>query len=196
MGHIKRVLIDLDDTTCQFRQGYIDLVNELFGTQHTLAEISMDYYCDLAIKLTKAQQSQVWQAINKRGWSQSLQPMPGAVEAIQRLKSRYEVAFLTKQSLSSETWNYDRYRWVKKWFGAELAENIHFTRKKHAVCGDYLIEDHVENCKAWLVDRQLRSKHPARVILYAWPYNEYHDICSTKASRLPDWPSIVKAFGC
>jgi 5'(3')-deoxyribonucleotidase len=196
VSYVKRILIDMDDCTCQFRQGYVDLVNELFGTEHTLEEVSIGWDCDKDLKLSRSQKSLVWRTMNSHGWAQTLKPMPGAIEAIKRLKVKYEVIFVTKQLVTSDTWGYDRYRWIKKHLGAKFADDLHCTRKKYSVDGDYLIEDNVVNCEDWLADRKLRSKHPARVILYAWPYNENHDLCATKATRLPDWKSILKSFGC
>lgn len=185
-----RVLIDIDDTAGQFRLGYLDTVFNLHGVKIDLASCLSTWDIDNTLQLTQWQINAVWKAINSPGWNQQLLPMPGAVEAIDRLARKHEVMFVSKPLKSSATWESDRRKWVRKYFGVKLSNSLHQTGQKHAVDGNWFIEDKPEYAEAWTADRQKYSRRRSQAILYAWPYNE-----SSTLLRLPNWRAIVDYIG-
>lgn len=186
-SHKQRVLIDVDDVAAQFRRGYLDTVFRLHGVRIAMDTTLKTWDIDHTLQLTQPQLNAVWREINSPGWAQRLEPMPGAVAAIEALASRHEVMFVTKPLRSSDTWESDRRKWVRKHFGVHLSECVHQTGKKYAVDGNWLIEDKPEHAEQWIADRMEHSRRRCQAILYAWPYN-----ASSKFTRLPDWPSIVQ----
>ena len=183
---MKRVLIDVDDVAAQFRRGYLDTVMRIHGINIDMSTTLSSWDIDHTLQLTRQQLNAVWREINSPGWAQTLEPMPGVLEAVVNLSSRYEVMFVTKPLKSSDTWQSDRRKWVRKWFGPAMSENVVQTGKKYAVDGNWLIEDKPEHAEQWIADRMEHSRRRCQAILYAWPYN-----ADSKFTRLPDWPSIV-----
>lgn len=183
-----RVLIDVDDVCGQFRRLYLDTIRELFGVEITLDQSSRDYDVDKFSPLEEWQKAQVWRVINSQGWATKMEPMPGAVEAIQRIAQHHQVSFITKPLKSSPTWGADRRRWISRHFGPKLAEKVHSTSAKEEVDGNFLIEDRLSYCEAWSEDRREHSKRKFEAVLFAWPYNEHRP---ERFKRFPDWKSIA-----
>jgi 5'(3')-deoxyribonucleotidase len=186
----KRFLIDVDDVTAQFRTAYLQTIARLYPSlQVDPASCIEEWDVDKIVPLEKWQKDAIWHEINSPGWCYDMEPMPGAVEAIKILAYNHEVSFVTKPLKTSPTWGYDRRRWIHKHFGPKLADNLHNTAQKYAVDGNYLIEDRIEHCDAWLADRAEHSKRKHAAILYAWPYNEHTPI---RHVRMPNWGAIIR----
>lgn len=203
MRHPRRVLIDVDDVTGQFRLAAIQLANRMFNLDVRLATCTAWNINEMFPMLSKRQLDYLWEAIESPGWAQEMLPMHGAVAGILRIAAKYEVAFVTKPLKSSMTWGYDRRMWIAKYFGEDLAENLNSTGMKYAVDGDYLIEDTLTHVAEWLADRNQHSKRTFKAIIYAWPYNEIDTPerqrlvhLMDRCVRLPDWYSIVNYLGC
>lgn len=193
---MKRVLIDVDDVTGQFRRAAIELANQMFGLNVDISQCVAWNVEEMFPTLTEDQIVQLWEKICGPGWGQTLLPMPGAVEAIDRIARKYQVAFVTKPLKLSPTWCYDRRLWIAKYFGEVLANSVHNTSMKYAVDGNYLIEDTISHLVEWLRDRKEHSRRDFKAIIYAWPYNEAHPIETQYHVRLPDWPSIEDYLEC
>lgn len=188
-----RLLIDIDDVSAMFRYRFMQLVNEIHGTNLRYENCQGYWEVSKAMGLTERQAAPVWRAVNSNGFAQTLEPMPGVQEAVERLAQHYEVMFVTKPLRSSPTWVYDRTHWVKKHFGVALSKNIHSTGAKYAVDGNVLIEDTPSHAVAWLADRIEHSRRNCYAVLYAWPYNE--DQGQHSFPRFPDWPAITNHIG-
>jgi 5'(3')-deoxyribonucleotidase len=74
-----------------------------------------------------------------------LQPMPGALDAIEQLKDHYEIYFL-----STPMWNIpeslmDKRLWLEKTFGDFAKKRLILTHRKDLNIGEYLIDDRLKN---------------------------------------------------
>lgn len=187
--NLKILLIDVDDVTAQFRRKFVDMANNILGTEISFESSLHCYEIEKGMNLTKAQNSKVWVEVNKKGFASSLDLMPGAGDAVENLSKKYEVMFLTSPLKSSDTWVSDRRRWMRKHFGRVLEDSIITTKSKFAVDGDYFIDDRPEMINKWTSERLRRcgSHSTPKPMLYAWPYNE-----GTPAPRFRSWEDITK----
>ena len=76
--------------------------------------------------------------------------IPGALEAVDRLKEKYDLYILSSSPWENPTALGDKLAWVKKYFGGDGQENIFFRKVifssvKHLNRGDILIDDRTAN---------------------------------------------------
>ena len=79
-----------------------------------------------------------------------MDPMPGAIEAVDKLKEKYDLYILSSSPWENPTALGDKLAWVKKYFGGDGQENIFFRKVifssvKHLNRGDILIDDRTAN---------------------------------------------------
>lgn len=79
-----------------------------------------------------------------------MDPVPGAIEAVDRLKEKYDLYILSSSPWENPTALGDKLAWVKKYFGGDGQENIFFRKVifssvKHLNRGDILIDDRTAN---------------------------------------------------
>lgn len=79
-----------------------------------------------------------------------MDPVPGALEAVDRLKEKYDLYILSSSPWKNPTALGDKLAWVKKYFGGDGQENIFFRKVifssvKHLNRGDILIDDRTAN---------------------------------------------------
>ena len=79
-----------------------------------------------------------------------MDPMPGALEAVDALKEKYDLYILSSSPWENPTALADKLAWVKKYFGGDGRENIFFRKVvfssvKHLSQGDILIDDRTAN---------------------------------------------------
>ena len=79
-----------------------------------------------------------------------MDPMPGAVEAVQKLRERYDLYILSTAPWNNPTAWCDKLNWVKKHFGGDkdspFYKRIILTHHKDLCHGDYLIDDRPHKC--------------------------------------------------
>lgn len=79
-----------------------------------------------------------------------MDPMPGALEAVDALKEKYDLYILSSSPWENPTALGDKLAWVKQYFGGDDQENIFFRKVifssvKHLNRGDILIDDRTAN---------------------------------------------------
>jgi hypothetical protein len=75
-----------------------------------------------------------------------LDPVPGAVDAVDALKDDYELYIASTNPWDNDEGAREKLWWVKSWFGGSGPENpfykhVIFTHHKELLRGDYLIDD-------------------------------------------------------
>jgi len=78
-----------------------------------------------------------------------MEPMPGALEAIEALSKHFELYILTTAPWKNPSAWTDKAQWVQKYFGAEECSVFHkrliITHRKDLNTGDFLIDDREKN---------------------------------------------------
>ncbi len=84
------------------------------------------------------------------GFFALMDPIPGAFEAVDALKEKYDLYILSSSPWHNPTALGDKLAWIKDNFGGEGRDNIFyrkaiFSSVKHLSLGDYLIDDRTAN---------------------------------------------------
>ena len=108
------------------------------------------------------------------GWCSAIDPYPGAERFVAELRTLGDVVAVTAPLGCCPTWESERREWLR----CRGIHDVVSTRRKDLVYGDVLIEDKVENLRAWYD----RSQRDAYGILVQHTYN-----------RHADWPTCVPA---
>lgn len=74
-----------------------------------------------------------------------MQPIPGALEAVQLLAKNYDVYILTTSPWNNPTAASDKVEWVKKYMNGIFHKRVVISHHKELCIGDYLIDDNAKN---------------------------------------------------
>ena len=100
-----------------------------------------------------------------------MKPMPGAIDAVNVLKDKYDCYILTTSPWDNPTALQDKHNWVRKYFGDIFYKRSIFSHHKN-LCfqsGAYLIDD--------------RTKHGAD------QFGDHH--IHFGSEKFPDWESVL-----
>jgi len=104
-----------------------------------------------------------------------MKPVAGAVDAVQKLRERYDLYILSTAPWNNPTAWSDKLNWVKKHFGNDEGDVFYkrliLTHHKDLCHGDYLIDDRPDKCGV--------GKFAGEVIHFG-------------SSEYPDWDAVVK----
>lgn len=125
---------------------------------------------DVFKPLTVVQRVAAWEKIVQPGVVSGMQPMPGALAAVQALEGMADVHVVTTAPDVAVFpfaihWHRERLEWLHRVFGIE-ADRVTFTKQKHLVRGDVFIDDRPQNVRRWA-----RANPEKRAILFGAPYN-------------------------
>ena len=108
-----------------------------------------------------------------------MKPMPGAVEAVRKLRERYELYILSTAPWKNPTAWCDKLEWVKRYFGGDESD-VFYKRlilshhKELCLChGDYLIDDR---------DNKNGTEK----------YNDVGKLILFGSSKYPNWDAVVE----
>jgi 5'(3')-deoxyribonucleotidase len=138
---MKRVLVDVDGVLADFVAKYLQLVHEVTGKQFTHEQVT-EFDIGKALGLTPEQSGAVARGV-LTGFASMLEPLPGAVEGLRRLREISEVYIVTSPWNKCETWMSERERWLRVHFDFPHSHVLHGSAK-HLVRGDILIDDKTE----------------------------------------------------
>ncbi len=145
----KRFLTDVDEVLADFQTPALGIIERLFGQRLTPYDFEV---WDVFSLFDKEQKEAIFAEIAKPSFCRSLEPKPGAVEAIRELRGIADV-FAVTSHFPSSTWVHERDEWLHDLFGFERHHVIH-TSAKFMVIGDALLDDNPSHIQAWM------SEHP------------------------------------
>lgn len=127
--------------------------------------------------LNKDQLDFMYKLWDSDGFVKTLDPYPGAVDAVRNLRKIANVHVLTSHWDSSKSWVQDRTWWLQEHFGFN-SKQVTFSHDKHAWWGDLFVDDHIKNVGPW------SAKWPDSIaILWEQPYNQTMEF----PNRLNNW---------
>lgn len=74
-----------------------------------------------------------------------MDPMPGAIEAVNKLAKVYDVYILSTAPWNNPSAWSDKLEWIKKYFGMTFHKRIILSHHKDLLRGNYLIDDSEKN---------------------------------------------------
>lgn len=122
-------------------------------------------------KLTDEEREQYKNNIDEApGLFALMDPIPGAIEAVQLLAKRYDVYILSTAPWNNPTAASDKVEWVKKHLNGVFHKRVIITHHKELLIGDYLIDD--------------RSKNGASEFKGEWIH--------FGSEQFPDWDAVLQ----
>jgi len=117
---------------------YLDMDGVLVDFESALSQLAKDKYVNYA-----------GQYDNVPGIFALMEPMPGAIEAVEKLRRKYDLYILSSSPWENPTALGDKLAWVKKYFGDEkdslFYKKVIFSSAKNLSRGDILIDDRTAN---------------------------------------------------
>ena len=103
-----------------------------------------------------------------------MDPMPGAIKAIQELNQHFDLYILSTAPWYNPTAWYDKLEWVQRYFGSEkdsiFYKRLIISHHKNLNRGDFLIDDRRKNGA---------DQFEGELIEFGSP-------------KFPDWPAVVE----
>lgn len=175
-------MLDVDNVLGDFHQAAADAMTHLFGRKVT----QQDLPCwEVTEKLSDPKErSLIWKTMRGRGFCSNIPVVAGAQAAVQKLQSLADVYFVTSPMVGSVGWVHERTGWLRKHFGVSL-DHVVFTRAKHVVLGDMLLDDHPDNLEKWA------EAHPTGLAML-WERHYNKDAGFRKARQWDDVIDVVQ----
>jgi len=187
-----RVIFDIDGVSADFSGYYLELARKIAGAPQDDLRFSKEnqvtYEFRDYLPLSPDQFDLIEEDLLLRpGVAQRLPVLPGAVEGITRIAAIAEVGFLSTLGglgTRSQTWCYDRLRWVEAVFGKELREKVILGKPKEWVPADIFVDDKASNMRRWL------AQNSGLGVLWKQAYNA-KDV-PQRALRMDSWSLLYE----
>lgn len=154
------LLLDVDGVLSNFCKGLLEAI----GSDKTEEDITeWNLFAVIEPELVQTAKD----VMNNSDFWLGLDPYPEAISSFSHYRDNSEeIYFVTSPWVTCYGWEHARRAWLKYHFSAD-ASSIIFTRAKHLLRGDTLIDDNYEYALEYLTDNPLSD-----VYLYTRPYNE------------------------
>lgn len=147
---MKRIYVDMDETLCNFRKGVTDNI------------------------LAPANKTEEQFPQSRLGFFLLLEPIEGAIEAMNKLQKKYDVWILTRPSFYNLHCYTEKAIWVRKHLGYEMQKKLILAGDKSLLIGDYLIDD---------TDKDGQDKFVGKLMLFG-------------SETYPNWEVVLNELGC
>jgi 5'(3')-deoxyribonucleotidase len=178
---VLRLGVDLDNTLADFTKNSFSRFEKEFGIRlkpKDWERISTGEFARYLSSITDISYEDVkqwiYEEMDKPGFFFEQDPVDGFYhfyDFYHEFKDDIDLYFVTSVPITSTHAYKDKYRWASKHMTIQKPQMI-YTKFKHLVAVDVLIDDHTENCDMWIEDGD-----PERIfMLFPQPYNkEYYE---------------------
>jgi 5'(3')-deoxyribonucleotidase len=186
MNKKRTLLIDMDCILVDMLPPWILKYNEATGEAVQVSDVK-DYNLTKVCTNIKALDS----ILHKPGFFYDMEPMPKAVEALQKLMDDgYDIVIVTQPPRRAEYAVRDKRRWIKKYFPDFGLENMIFCHRKDMIMGDLLFDDKPSHLLDW------KKANPNGIAATLdWDYNnlpEVNRVVSFRGSQKYGWVDFVE----
>lgn len=173
------VLIDLDDTMTHLTRAWCRWLNQEHGISVSENDISgwniSEYFPGLTPK-------QVFEPVHQDSFWQTVEPMFGAAEYIEKLINEgFDVYVCTASHFDTIKSKFENV--LGRYFPFVSWDQIIVTKNKQLVNGDILIDDGIHNLEGGTY----------RKILMSAPHNKYYDAEANGMKRVKTWDEAYSA---
>lgn len=170
----------------------VDLLNPWLATynQEKGANLKIeDLWCFDPSKCVSPEDPSIYEIIERPGWFRNLKPLPGALEAVEKLVLNNECFIVSTPSAASCSYM-DKIDWLAEHLPKFDRNHILLTGAKYLIEGDVLIDDSPKNANEY------RKHHPkAKIVGIKYPYNSHNENYDLLANnwKYPEcaWDSIL-----
>lgn len=143
MNRLITLLIDMDSVIVNLTGKWLARYNADYGDQLT----SADLHTWDTEKIVKPECGiRIFDYLHEPGFYADLLPLPGALETLERLNRRFDLAIVTSSPQQAFA---DKDRWVEQHLPFIGRERIIYAHQKHRICGDVLFDDAPHNLTAF-----------------------------------------------
>ena len=172
------ILVDMDDVLELLAAGWVEYLNERYGT-NTRPEDLHDW--DIGKAFPTLTHEQVYAAVNDDALWDYVRPMPGAVEGLRALMEKHEVYIVTATTYQTLPAKMDKV--LFRYFPFLQWRQVIITENKHLIHGDILIDDGPHNL----------TGGDYRKILFTAHHNRAFDEKTVGAVRVNNWQEALDA---
>ncbi len=170
------ILVDMDDTIEQMLKAWLDGANKKYG-RNVACEESVSW--DVSAAYPGLTREQIYDIPRQPGFWKTVDPVPGAAEALQRFTAAGHKVFIVtatpyEQISEKMTDHLFRYFPFLTW------DQVIITGNKQMIRGDVLIDDGVHN---------LEGGDYVKILVTA-PYNKDYDAEANGMIRVRNWQEI------
>ena len=144
-----RLLTDADGVLVDFNGGALDVYARLTGNYVDPQSLT-EWEFTSSLKFdNEGMRDLFWRHLNEEGFCKNLKPLPGAVEAIKKLRDmQVDVHVVTSPMKTCPTWTHEREFWIAKHLNLPRTR-IHHSAFKAVYSGDLFIDDKPEHVMEW-----------------------------------------------
>lgn len=171
-----KILVDLDSTLNNFDYAVLEEASCRTGKPYNYNDcVAFDF----KIGFGEYAGQVMHDIFHEPGWFNRLEPLPEMTNLVKRLSnSGYEIVIVSSLPEKSPTAAYDKVLWCGRYLPFVPFDNLVWTRGKHHILGDLLIDDAVHNV----------VEFPGRSILLPKPYNRTF----IESNSLPERVSVIE----
>lgn len=173
-----RILVDVDGVLADYVGAILAGVNETLGTSFRHEDVTQ---WNISEALGIGSQTVRDFAVSP-DLVRGLEPIRGAKEGFKMLDQTQYVYVVTCPG-DTPTWTSDREAWLWKHFQFPRSRVVH-TYCKHIIQGDMLIDDNVDNVRAWAAEHKYGV-----ALLWDRPWNQRADV--GRYTRVKSWEEIA-----
>lgn len=158
------VLVDMDEVIVDLMTTW--LINyRAHGGEHVEREDILEYALEGRFK----DMIKWWKCIDRFWVLDHAKPLPGAIDALRRLDAMCNVFIVTHARYEAKGHAHEqKLLWLERYAPWFDRDKVIFTRQKHLVRGDVLIEDNIETLRRW----KLANHHQGEAFLIDSPWNQ------------------------
>lgn len=177
----KTILVDLDSTVADLLTPWLAAYNETCGDNLTVEELTTFDTHEYA-----RHGHRVYEPFQKPGFFAELPPIPGAFEALDKLRVKADIVIVTSAPSHPHVMG-DKAMWVRKHLPWLCVHKFVVAGAKYLIHGDALIDD------APHFAEQYKNRHPQALVTgICFPYNEKHERNFHFLAR--DWKNTERAW--
>lgn len=166
---MKRVLVDMDGVIADVYTRFFELHENKYGNKLTIKDVT-------GIKEAQAFSDQLdW--VNTPGFFRTVPVMPGSIEGLRKLNSKYEV-IVVSMATEFPVCLTDKRLWLSEHYPFIGWKQMVFCGNKSLIKGDIMIDDHLKNLDDFV----------GETIMYNQPHNLL-EIASHR--RVSTWEDIL-----
>ena len=184
-----RLLLDMDDVTVLMSPTWLRIYNEEWNDKVHVDDLT-SWNTTEFVKPECGQA--IYEIYHRDGFFLDLPEVPGAVEAINRLRDKgHEIVFVSHAPDQSATAHRDKYRWLAARFPWFTTENLILTKRKDLVRGDVLFDDGPIYLESFQKHQHFDEPDQITVAMDR-PYNK--DVVANCRVHMPDAWAQFEAF--
>ena len=176
-----RFLMDCDGVVAQFTAPMLALASTLSGREWTDNDITS---YDMFSVIPREYEAQCFAACKEAGHCASLQPYPGAIEAVAELRKLVDLKVVTSP-IHGPHWYFERVEWCMLHLGCSPGDVVFRTDKQYED-GDILLDDNAEHVNGWAARRPLNI-----ALLFDRPWNRGAHFIHNNICRVQDWNEVL-----